>query len=213
MDDAIACLKAQRVVPIIRTNAADEAYALARIVIEAGLPIVELTMTIPKVGEVITACRRDFPAAVVAVGTVRSAAEARQAIEAGAMLLVTYKASQAVAQVGRDHGIAYILGAATPTEVDRCLELGSRVVKWFPAESWGLEGLKHLHGPLPEAECLVTGGIALERIGAWLAAGAVAVGLGGALLAPGAGQASVIASRVQAAMAWAHGAQARKDAP
>ncbi len=213
MDDAIRVVKAARVVPIIRTNTADEAYALARIVVEAGVPIIELTMTIPDVLGVVAACRRDFPSAVVAVGTVRTGAEARDAIGAGAMLLVTYKASEPVAQVGRDYGIPYILGAATPTEVDRCLELGSQVVKWFPAESWGIAGLKYLRGPLPEVECLVTGGIALDRIGAWLAAGAVAVGLGGALLAPGVGQASVVTSRVQAAWRWAHADQVRGDGP
>lgn len=181
MNNAFGILKAQRVIPIVRTQTREEAYTIVRALDRAGFHLIELTMTTPDVLPLIKQCRHEFPHLTIGVGTLRTVDQARQAIDVGASLLITYKASEDVADIGTQKGVPYILGAATPTEVDHCLELGSGIVKWFPASLTGPQILRDLHGPMPEAEFFPTGGITVATMGHWFKAGAIAVGIGGDL--------------------------------
>ncbi len=185
MPDVFDRMKNQRIVPVIRSRSRDGVLAMVGALAEAGLSVIELTTTIPNVFSLIVESRRLFPEIAIGLGTVRRIDQAQRAVDAGASVLITYKASESLALFGKSHGIPYILGAATPTEVDHCLEWGSPLIKWFPASVHGPQILRDLLGPIPEAQFFPTGGIALESVPNWLAAGAVAVGVGSDLLKDG----------------------------
>lgn len=175
-------LKIQKVVPVIRTATTAEAIQVVEGLYSAGIRVVELTTTIPDVYQLVQRISAGADDIVVGVGTLRDQDMAQAAVDNGAQFLVTYKVSEAVARVGQQHGIPYILGAATPTEMDACQALGSDIIKVFPASALGPAFIREMRGPVPELQCFPTGGIGLDQIGAWLEAGAVAVGLGGALV-------------------------------
>ncbi len=200
MTDTLAILKDQRIVPVIRSSSSKAAVTIVRALVAAGMRAIELTTTIPDVFSTVSDCRRLFPDLVIGLGTLRSRDQALLAVDVGASLLITYKAAEDVARVGQDNNVPYILGAATPTEVDRCLELGSRIVKWFPASIYGHGILRELHGPMPEAQFFPTGGITLVSMTDWLTSGAVAVGIGGALLQGGVDDPEALASRARDAL-------------
>ena len=182
MDEEFQVLEQQRVVPVIRTTSELAAQQIAEAAWDAGFRIIELTTTIPNVFRLVETLARRHPNAILGVGTLQQEDQVRKAVDVGARLLITYKVSEVVADIGQRSQVPYILGAATPTEVDRCLELGSSIVKWFPATVLGREALQHLRGPMPTARFFPTGGITRETVLQWFNAGAVAVGMGGSLV-------------------------------
>ncbi len=175
-------LSRQKVVPIIRASDPDVTFPIVQALHNGGIDLVEVTLTIPDALSAIQRIRHELPSVVVGAGTVRDRQDGENAVAMGAQFLVTYKASQEVARVGMSTHTPYILGGMTPSEIDRCLELGSVVVKVFPAQVVGPQFLATLKGPLPLAEFFPTGGIGRDAVGKWLAAGAIAVGVGGDLL-------------------------------
>lgn len=179
--NGLQTMERQRVVPVIRTSDANHAMRLTELLLEEGITAVEITTTIPDSFSVVEQIRRAFPTALVAVGTIRDASMARTAIDSGAQVLVTYKVSSEIAQVGRGAGIPCILGGATPSEVDRCVELGCPIVKVFPASVVGMAFIREMKGPMPAVKYFPTGGIGLQDVKTWLDAGAAVVGLGRAL--------------------------------
>jgi 2-dehydro-3-deoxyphosphogluconate aldolase/(4S)-4-hydroxy-2-oxoglutarate aldolase len=168
MSETLSQLKTQRVIPVVRTRSVGETGEMVRILYAAGMRLIELTLTIPDVLAVVAQFRQSYPDLLIGIGTIRTALQAREAVDVGASLLITYKASESVANVGQQCSVPYILGAWTPTEVDRCLELGSAVVKWFPASIHGPAALRELQGPLPDAKFFPTGGIRVETMQEWL---------------------------------------------
>jgi len=111
-----------------------------------------------------------------------SDAEATRAIELGATFLVSPHLGEDVAHVARQHGVPYLPGVFTPTEIVRATALGCDVVKLFPADAVGPAYLKALRGPLPGLLVMATGGITPETAVAWASGGAAAVGVGTSLL-------------------------------
>lgn len=186
--ELIPMLRRLKVLPIIRVADAGIAFPLVQALHQGGMDVVEVTLTVPDALQVIEQVRCTLPTLTIGAGTVRNRSDATQAIDAGSQFLVTYKSSEEVAEVGRMTDIPFILGGATPTEIDRCLELGSDVVKLFPASSVGPRYIEAIKGPLPSVELLPTGGILEEDIPKWLSAGAIAVGIGGGLLNVGRGK-------------------------
>lgn len=180
-DTIISAIESQRIVPVIRVNSGKLGRGIVDALYCAGVRVVELTTSIPDVFHIVRDIRQRYADVVVGVGTLHDGELARRAAENGAQLLVTYKVCEAVAEAGREYGVPYILGGATPTEIARCMDLGSAMVKIFPADTLGLSFLRELHGPMPEAKIFPTGGIALKQVVEWLDAGAAAVGVGSAL--------------------------------
>jgi 2-dehydro-3-deoxyphosphogluconate aldolase/(4S)-4-hydroxy-2-oxoglutarate aldolase len=119
-------------------------------------------------------------------GTVLTAAQAHEAVEAGATFLVSPGTDEAVVAVMRGTGVAAFTGALTPSEVMAAVRLGVDAVKVFPASLGGPPCLKALRGPFPDVAFMPTGGVSVANISDWLAAGAVAVGAGSELCSPGA---------------------------
>ncbi len=206
----VANLFPQRLAGVIRWPDAAQAVAAARAVAAAGLGSVEITMGHPTAAEAIAALR-DLPCAVGA-GTVTDPDRARRAVAAGARYLVTPFLVPDVVRAAHDLGVPCILGAQTPTEIQRALELGADVVKLFPAGPiGGAEYVRALRGPMPDVPLWVSGGIRPGETAAFLEAGADIVGL--TALFPAAALRSGDLSTVAALAAQAVRAAAAVSAP
>ncbi|MHA7271329.1 bifunctional 4-hydroxy-2-oxoglutarate aldolase/2-dehydro-3-deoxy-phosphogluconate aldolase [Arthrobacter sp. HLT1-20] len=182
----IARLEADRTIAVVRAPDIADAAELCRALVAGGISGVELTYTTPNLlGHVARAAETAAQhGAVVGVGTVLTADQAKAAIDSGAQFLVTPGIRPEVAKVAADAGIPFSLGALTPTEVAMALDLGSAVVKIFPASTMGPAYLKDLQGPYPGIKLLPSGGINADNAKDFLAAGALAVCCGTAVVPP-----------------------------
>jgi 2-dehydro-3-deoxygluconokinase len=170
----------QRIIGIVREEGPEAATAALRTLAEAGLEVAEISLTTPSALRAIEQARRD-DALLVGVGTVLDAAAARQAVDAGAQLVVTPTVSAAVIAAGNRYGVPVVAGAATPTEIMTALELGAQLVKLFPASALGPDAVGDILAALPQVGLVPTGGVSAEQAPAYLDAGAFAVGMGSAL--------------------------------
>jgi len=178
----LARLVEAKVVPVVRTRTAALAETAVRWLHDAGLRVFEITMTVPDAPALIRGLAAD-PALLIGAGTVRDAAAARACLGAGAAFLVAPWVDPALAAPCRERGALLMLGAVTPTEVRAALAGGADVVKVFPAASAGGPAhIKALRSVFPGVAFCPTGGIAPGDVGAYLAAGAAFVGMGGALV-------------------------------
>lgn len=185
IDAALAALAAARFVPVLRAASADRAIAAGRALARGGCTVIELTLTTPDVDVAIAALVME--GLTVGAGTVMTEADAALAIVAGASFLVSPHLAQEVAAVARHHGRLYIPGALTPTEVIAASAAGAPVIKIFPVGAMGGPAyLKMLRDPLPHMRFFPTGGVTRADLPAYLAAGAVAVGVGTAIAPAGA---------------------------
>lgn len=169
----------QRILPVLRLKTPERAIQAVELLRQAGFQSFELTMTVPNALEVI----REVSAQghEVGAGTVTNPRQAELALQAGARYLVS---PGLVPEVLREFGaqVPVIPGAFTPTEVMRAQDLGARTVKIFPASSGGPEHLRALKSVLPDLDFIPTGGLTLESIPAYYAAGAACVGTGSDLI-------------------------------
>lgn len=165
------------VLPVLRLDGAGAAVAAAEALIPHGIDVVELTATTPDWADAVRALRRDHPGLTIGLGTVRDAETARAAAGAGADFLVS---PHQVPGVRAATDLPLLEGGFTPTEVAGALDHG--VAKLFPAHVGGPRYLAGLLAVFPGARVVPTGGIALDDVGDWLRAGAVAVGVGAALV-------------------------------
>ena len=148
----------------------------------AGLTALEITMNTPGAPEIVTRCRPEVPPGkLLGMGTVRNLAEAELAIAAGAMFLVTPNTDPKVIELAKSRGIPVIAGAFTPTEVYTAWAAGADLVKVFPCGSVGPGYLKELRGPFEQIPLLAVGGVNLNNVRNFFAAGAVGVGVGNSL--------------------------------
>jgi 2-dehydro-3-deoxyphosphogluconate aldolase/(4S)-4-hydroxy-2-oxoglutarate aldolase len=180
----------RRVVAILRC---DEPATVGTAVIEGGVDVVEVPMNVPGALDAISSLSA-LPGALVGAGTVMTAADARAALDAGARFLLSPVLRAEVVETAHAAGAAAVPGAFTPTEIDACMRAGADLVKLFPADRLTPADLRVLLAALPDARLLPTGGITAANAAEWLAAGAVAVGVGGALTREPGGAAELIAA-------------------
>jgi 2-dehydro-3-deoxyphosphogluconate aldolase/(4S)-4-hydroxy-2-oxoglutarate aldolase len=171
------------VIGIVRTTSEDLALRQAETVIRAGLPVVEVSLTTPGALRVIEKLARTDNDAIVGVGTVVDEASARSAIDAGGRLLVSPIFNPEVIAVALEHDVAVFPGCLSPTEMVNAMRLGATAVKIFPAHICSPEALAGMLQALPDLPCVPTGGVNPQNAAAWIAAGAIAVGVGSALTA------------------------------
>jgi 2-dehydro-3-deoxyphosphogluconate aldolase / (4S)-4-hydroxy-2-oxoglutarate aldolase len=176
---AIDALARQCVLPVLRCANADDTLATARAAAAAGCRIVEVTMSTPGVEAAIAPLVAD--GLLVAVGTVRNAADVPRLADAGASLVVSFWRPPGFVAAAGAAGIPAIPGAFTPQELAEALGEGAAAVKLFPASVAEPAYLLALKPLLPQLKLLVTGGIEPEGVRPWLDAGALAVGLGSKL--------------------------------
>jgi 2-dehydro-3-deoxyphosphogluconate aldolase/(4S)-4-hydroxy-2-oxoglutarate aldolase len=169
------------VVAVIRAASIDAALGVSHALVRGGVTGIEITFSTPGAAEAIARARRELPDAFVGAGTVLDQASLGAACDAGASFLVSPHTDEALIAAARERGVPFLPGALTPTEIVRAWQLGAACVKVFPGSAVGPGYLKALQGPLPHIALMPTGGVDEKNLGAWLAAGAVAVGMGGAL--------------------------------
>ena len=181
-------LAEDRTLAVVRAKAIPDAARLAEALAKGGIRTLELTFTTPDVTRHLRRAAETAGdhGAVVGVGTVMTAAQAREAIDAGAQFLVTPGLRPDVAAVAREAGVPISLGAMTPTEVATALDLGSEIVKIFPARQLGPQYLKDLQGPFPGIKLLPSGGVDAGNARGYLDAGALAVCFGTSVVPPAA---------------------------
>jgi 2-dehydro-3-deoxyphosphogluconate aldolase / (4S)-4-hydroxy-2-oxoglutarate aldolase len=178
--EIVARICARRVVAVLRCS---DPLAVGTAVIEGGVDVVEVPLGAPGALGAVRSLVARFPTALVGAGTVMSAADARAALDAGARFLLSPVLRPEVVEAAHALGAAAVPGAFTPTEIDACMRAGADLVKLFPADRLTPADLRVLLAALPGARLVPTGGISAANAAAWLAAGAVAVGVGGALTA------------------------------
>ncbi|MFL5859576.1 MAG: bifunctional 4-hydroxy-2-oxoglutarate aldolase/2-dehydro-3-deoxy-phosphogluconate aldolase [Solirubrobacteraceae bacterium] len=176
-------LQQSGVVAILRGSSDRHLAGVSRTLGEAGVTCLELTLTMPGAVGALGRVRAELDDHVaLGMGSVLDADQARACLDAGAEFLVSPGVCSEVAAYAAEHEVACYPGGWTPTEVLEAWRLGAPAVKLFPAVSGGPRHLRDLHGPLPHIPLVPTGGVALDQIADYVAAGAVAVGLGGPLL-------------------------------
>jgi 2-dehydro-3-deoxyphosphogluconate aldolase/(4S)-4-hydroxy-2-oxoglutarate aldolase len=202
------------IVPVVRAPSPELAIRAAEAVLAGGVSIFEITMTVPNATAAIRALVDKFGArAVVGAGTVLDAEAARACIEAGAAFIVSPGLDLATIAAAHERGVPMMPGALTPTEVITAWKAGADMVKIFPASAvGGPKYLKALRGPLPDVKMLPTGGVNAQTAGEYIAAGAVALGVGSELVdiaALGRGDDSLLTERARELVAAVRTARAK----
>jgi 2-dehydro-3-deoxyphosphogluconate aldolase/(4S)-4-hydroxy-2-oxoglutarate aldolase len=179
------------IVGVVRTASTEEAARVARLFMQSGLELIEITFTVPGASRLVRELLSDRDTASsgaagppwIGMGTVTTAARAEEAVAAGAEFLVSPNTNPAMAAIARKHGTYLMLGALTATEVVAAHELGADLVKVWPLPPVGGPAyLSVLRGPLGDIPMLAGGGFGVEEIPAYRAAGAIAFGIGAPLL-------------------------------
>ena len=171
-------------VPVLRAPSAQAAIAAAAAIEAGGVPVLEITMTVPDALAVIQAVVQSSEGRVlVGAGTVLDPETARACILAGAQFVVSPSLNVKTIELCRRYSVPVIPGALTPTEVVTAWEAGADVVKVFPCSAvGGAKYLAALRGPLPHIPLIPTGGVSLSTAADFLAAGAFALGVGSDLV-------------------------------
>ena len=170
-------------VAVIRMNNPDKLAKVIEAIRQGGITCIEITMTVPGAVDSIRTMASTLPADVlIGAGTVTDVKTAEDVIAAGAQFIVSPIFNPDVLSVCKKHGIAFMPGCYTPTEIFTAWSAGADVVKIFPATSLGPRYFKDIAGPFPQIKMMPTGGVTVDNVGEWVAAGAVAVGIGSDLL-------------------------------
>lgn len=171
------------VVAVIRMKDAGKLRAVIDAIAEGGVRAIEVTMSVPGAVGLIASLAPALPSSILfGAGTVLDAATARAVIDAGARFVVSPVFRRDVIDACHERDVAVAPGCFTPTEILDAHEYGADVVKVFPATALGPSYLKDVRAPLPQVRLMPTGGVTLDNAGEWIRAGAVAVGVGAALL-------------------------------
>jgi 2-dehydro-3-deoxyphosphogluconate aldolase/(4S)-4-hydroxy-2-oxoglutarate aldolase len=179
-----ALLRHAPVIPVLTVEGADDAVPLATALVAGGLPLLEVTLRTEGALKAITAMAKQVPGAIVGAGTIRTADQAKAAVDAGATFLVSPGATPQVIAAVQKLGVPFLPGCATASEAMRLAEEGFRFLKFFPAEAaGGVNYLKSLAAPLADLRFCPTGGIDAEKAKAYLALPNV-VCVGGSWITP-----------------------------
>jgi 2-dehydro-3-deoxyphosphogluconate aldolase/(4S)-4-hydroxy-2-oxoglutarate aldolase len=171
-------------IPVLRARSARQAHAVVHAMLDGGVTVVEVTMTVPEAVTLLKELKREFGAdLLLGAGTVTTAKEVEATINAGAEFVVSPSFHAEV--VARTHALGKlsIPGALTPTEVITAWQAGADYVKIFPCSAvGGASYLKALLAPFPELKLIPTGGVTVQTAEGFLLAGAKALGVGGDLV-------------------------------
>ncbi len=166
----------QKVIPVVRGLTVARALPLVEALSEGGINSLEVTME--SSGAVAAILELADSGAVVGAGTVMTIEGARSAIDAGATFLVSPHFDPYLVEWALEAGVAHLPGVLTPTEAASAMSMGVTTVKLFPAGPGGPDLIRALHGPFPELRIVPTGGISASNAAEFIAAGAIAVGVG-----------------------------------
>ena len=179
----VSGIEAEGLVAIVRVRRPELALPLAKALVAGGIRAVELTMSIPNALEAVRTVDRELGDKILlGVGTVIDDDTCRSAIDAGAKYVISPITRPSLVAAAHALDRPVMLGAYTPTEAQAAHEAGSDFVKIFPADTLGPSYIKSLLAPLPHLRIVPTGGVNLDTMEAFLAAGSAALGTGSALL-------------------------------
>jgi len=176
-------IEASGVVAVIRMKDADKLRFVIDALLEGGVRALELTMTVPGAIKLIEQLARNLPGEFyLGAGTVLDPETARQVILAGATYIVAPTLNLGTIAMCHRYDVAAMPGCFTPTEILTAWEAGADVIKVFPATALGPGYFKDIRAPMPQLRLMPTGGVTLANAGDWIKAGAVAIGVGSALV-------------------------------
>jgi len=169
---------------VVRVSTREQAICAVDGIISAGITVVEITLTVPGAIQIVQDLTAKYgQKLLVGAGTVLDAETCRLAVMAGAEFIVSPAFDARVLEVARTYGKICMPGALTPTEALVAWQAGADLVKIFPCNSVGGPSyIRSLKGPFPQMQVVVTGGVNLENVGQYLAAGVAAVGVGEIIL-------------------------------
>jgi len=171
------------VVAVIRVRDPERVRGVVDALAAGGVRALELTMTVPRAVDLIRELAPAMPAGfLLGAGTVTDAATAAAVIEAGASFVVGPVLRPDVITACHERDVPAIPGCLSPTEILAAHEMGADIIKVFPATALGPQYIKDVHGPMPQVRLMPTGGVTVDNAADWIRAGAVAVGLGSALI-------------------------------
>ncbi len=171
------------IVPAVRLSSAEDARFATEAVSDGGIPIVEITMTVPGAIDVISDLARNSPELIVGAGTLFDIETARRCLDAGATFLTSPGLDLAIVEFARKENIVVLAGALTPTEVTTAWKSGADYVKVFPcAQVGGDSYIKALKRPFPQVPLIAAGGVNQRTAANFILAGASAIGVGGELI-------------------------------
>lgn len=171
---------------VIRGPSAELTLDMVKALVAGGVYGIEITYTTPDAASVVKALDKNYSDEILlGMGTLTKPAQVDEALRAGANFIVSPHLDLELAKAMVSSGLGVMIGAFTPSEVVKAYSLGSDVVKIFPGSLAGPKYLKSLRGPLPDIPMMPTGGVNINNVAEWFAAGAVAVGAGSSLC-PGA---------------------------
>ncbi len=186
--DTVARVAAEQAVAVVRTDSPDAMVELARALLAGGVSCIEITLTVPGALDAIRRVAEDLaqdadaPEVLIGAGSVLDAHQAEAAIEAGARYVVSPVFKRDIVEAAHSLDAAAMPGCFTPTEILTATEAGADVVKVFPADALGMAFFRGVLAPMPHLRLMPTGGVSLTNADGWVAAGAVAVGVGSALV-------------------------------
>jgi 2-dehydro-3-deoxyphosphogluconate aldolase / (4S)-4-hydroxy-2-oxoglutarate aldolase len=186
--DVLNALAKYKAVAVIRLNDADDVLPVVEAVVKGGVKLIELTLTTPNaVKKIEELCalyegKKSKSGVVIGAGSALSAMDVKKCIKAGAKFIVSPIFKKEIIEEAQKRDTVVMCGAFTPTEIFRASEAGSDVVKVFPADMVSPAYFKAVLAPMPHLRMMPTGGVTLTNASEWLQAGAVAVGIGSALM-------------------------------
>jgi 2-dehydro-3-deoxyphosphogluconate aldolase/(4S)-4-hydroxy-2-oxoglutarate aldolase len=204
------------IIPVVRVESEEQAIAVAKVIGEAGIPILEITMTVPGAVRVIEKLSKRYGDEVlVGAGTVLDPEAARACIGAGAQFIVSPALNMQTIELCKQQAVAVFPGSLTPTEVVSAWQAGADAVKVFPCSAvGGAKYLRALRAPLPQINLIPTGGVSLSTAKDLISAGAWALGVGADLVnarAIKAGEYDSVASKARSYVAAVREARATKS--
>jgi 2-dehydro-3-deoxyphosphogluconate aldolase / (4S)-4-hydroxy-2-oxoglutarate aldolase len=193
------------IVAVIRVKDPEKVRGVVTALAAGGVRALEVTMTVPRAVDLIRELAPTMPDGfLLGAGTVTDVATARAVIDAGASFVVGPVFRRDVIVACHERDVPMIPGCFSPTEILAAHDAGADIVKLFPATALGPQYIRDVLAPLPHVKLMPTGGVTVENAGDWIRAGAVAVGLGSALLDASAiagGRFDVIRSSAERAVA------------
>jgi 2-dehydro-3-deoxyphosphogluconate aldolase / (4S)-4-hydroxy-2-oxoglutarate aldolase len=182
-DEVNALIRKYAVVPAVRVSSGDDAHFAAEAVTHGGIPIVEITMTVPGAVELIAHLCHSQKHLIAGAGTVLDVETARKCLDVGACFITAPSINPEVVEFVAKQGITVIPGALTPTEVVRAWNAGADFVKVFPCAPVGGERyIRALHSSLPQVPLIAAGGVNQQTAASYILSGATAIGVGQELI-------------------------------
>jgi 2-dehydro-3-deoxyphosphogluconate aldolase / (4S)-4-hydroxy-2-oxoglutarate aldolase len=182
-EDVLSRIHEIGIIPGIRTSSGQDAHFAADAVASGGIPIVEITMTIPGAIDTIAYLAQHIPGVLIGAGTVLDVETARKCLDAGAQFLTGPCVDVSVIELAKKQSVVMIAGALTPTEIHDAWKAGADLIKVFPCAQMGGDSyIRALKAPFPKIPLVAAGGVNQQTAENFILAGASALGIGSELV-------------------------------